>query len=106
MPPALGCRLVGFLRFGSVFENALRVLARWFLDASFQAISLELSFYYDFRNECAHFGCLRLLSGTPDASILGLGNHFGSLGAGHSGGPREQQSGHLAVWNRSLIGFR
>ena len=84
--------------FGFVFLNALRVLARWFRDVSFQAFFDK----YDLRSECGPFWCPKLLFGRPDASIWGPT----ILAAWrHSGGPKEQQKGHLGVPSHILIGF-
>ena len=86
----------------SFFSLLKCVLARWFLDVSFQ-VTL-------FRHNCkfgdgfCHFWRPKPITWQAWCLNFGtLGDHFGTLG--HRGGPWEQQEGHVGVWNRVFIDF-
>ena len=98
-PPCCWFLAVCFLVFFSLLKC---VLARWFLDVSFQVTSLT--------HNCKlgdgfwHCWCPKPIVWQAWWFHFGsLGVHFGTLG--HHGGPWEQQEGHVGVWNRILIDF-
>ncbi len=103
-PIAAGPLAAGFWMFApwSFFSLLKCVLARWFLDVSFQVTSLT--------HNCKlgdgfwHCWCPKPIVWQAWWFHFGsLGVHFGTLG--HHGGPWEQQEGHVGVWNRIFIDF-
>ena len=101
-PTAAGPLAAGFWLFASWFFLSLLkcVLARWFLDVSFQVTFLKHN--CKFGDGFCHFWRPKPITWQAWCLHFGtLGDHFGTLG--HRGGPWEQQEGHVGVWNRILL---
>ena len=95
-----GCWLGGILLFAFASLDALRVLTRWLLDASFQDVFVETAVIPE--ADVVIFRCPRLPFGRSEVSISGPRKTISAVWR-HSGRPGEQQKGHVGVQSRFYV---